>query len=152
ELSSSERGLTRMSISPAFAINASAAEIEALANDDRVVTIELDQLGRPQLIQSVPLIGMTTAYTSGATGAGWAVAVFDTGVELAHTFITASKLVAEACFSTTQGTLGSGGSASICPGGADHSTAAGSGTNCNIAWSGCEHGTHVAGIAIGLNS
>jgi hypothetical protein len=114
ELAGPNRALTRMSISPAFAINASASEIEALANDDRVLTIQIDEVGRPQLIQSVPLIGMNAAYTNGATGAGWAVAVLDTGVETSHTFITAAKVIAEACFSTTTGIPGSGGSVSMC--------------------------------------
>jgi hypothetical protein len=88
DLTGPERGLTRMSISPAFAINASASEIESLANDSRVVTIELDRQMRPRLIQSVPLIGMNTAFGNGATGSGWAVAVVDSGFETNHTFIT----------------------------------------------------------------
>jgi hypothetical protein len=44
-LTNPSRGLTRMDITPAFAINATMAEIEALANDDRVVTIEIDRIG-----------------------------------------------------------------------------------------------------------
>jgi len=149
-LTTADRGLTRMSITPAFAINASASEIEALANDNRVVAIELEQVYSPRLIQSVPLIGMTAAYANGATGNGWAVAVLDSGVEPNHKFIT--NPISEACYSTTQGTLGSGGSLSTCPSGANMSTAAGSGTNCNISLDGCEHGTHVAGIAVGSNT
>ena len=145
------RALTRMDVTPAFAINATAAEIDALANDSRVVTIELDRIGDPHLIQSVPLIGMANAYASGGTGQGWAVAVMDTGVETNHTFL-AGKTIAEACFSTTTGVLGSGGSVSLCPGGASSSTASGAGANWNIGWDGCEHGTHVAGISVGLNS
>ena len=36
-----------------------------------------------------------------------------------------------------------------CPGGVTSSTAAGSGVNCTYAAEGCQHGTHVAGIAAG---
>ena len=50
------------------------------------------------LIESVPLIGMTAAYTLNATGAGQAVAVLDTGVKSDHEFLI-GKVVAEACFS-----------------------------------------------------
>jgi subtilisin family serine protease len=152
DLTGPRRGLSRFDITPGFAINASAAEINSVANDNRVTSIEIDRLGRPQLIQSVPLIGMDPAYGLGGTGAGQAVAVMDTGVETAHTFL-AGQTIQEACFSTTQGTLGTvNGSASLCPGGASSSTAPGSAINCNIAWDGCEHGTHVAGISVGLNS
>ncbi len=123
-LTGSDRALRRMEISPSFAINASAAEIEALANDDRVTQIRIDGLNKPLLIQSVPLIGMTTAYSSyGATGANWAVAVLDTGVASAHEFIT-GKVIAEACYSTTDSF---NGYTSICPGGVSSSTASGSG-------------------------
>jgi hypothetical protein len=128
-LNGPDRALRRMEISPSFAINATAAEIEALANDDRVTQIRIDGLNKPLLIQSVPLIGMTNAYsTYGATGANWAVAVLDTGVAKTHEFIT-GKVIAEACYSTTTGFYGAGGSQAVCTSG---STAAGSGVNCDI--------------------
>jgi len=150
-LAGPDRALRLMEITPAFAINATAAEIEALANDPRVLSIVVDKVERPILIQSVPLIGMTSAYSNyNATGTGFAVAIIDSGVDKTHTFL--ANVILEACYSTNTGTLGSGGSASTCPGGVSSSTAAGSGINCNIAWSDCEHGTHVAGIAAGNNT
>ena len=150
-LTGRERALRLMGITPAFAINATAAEIEALANNPDVLNIAIDKVERPILIQSVPLIGMTNAYSNyNATGTGFAVAIIDSGVDKTHTFL--ANVILEACYSTTTGTLGSGGSASTCPGGVSSSTASGSGVNCNIAWSGCEHGTHVAGIAAGNNT
>jgi subtilisin family serine protease len=143
--------LRRMQVTPAFAVTAGPAEIESLANDPNVLGIALDQVRKPVLVQSVPLVGMPTATTTyGATGGGFAVAIIDSGVDKTHTFL--ANVIAEACYSTTTGTLGQGGSASTCPGGASSSSAVGSGVNCNIAWSGCEHGTHVAGIAAGANT
>ena len=47
-LNGPERALRRMEISASFAINASAAEIESLAGDSRVVGINADGLARPQ--------------------------------------------------------------------------------------------------------
>jgi len=107
----------------------------------------------PSLIDSVPLIGMTTAYTLNATGAGKAVAVLDTGVKSNHEFLN-GKVVAEACFSNAGGF---GGQVTLCPGGGSSQTGAGAANADTAACiSGaqniCDHGTHVAGIAAGLNT
>jgi subtilisin family serine protease len=151
-----ERGLTRMIITPAFAIDATAAEINSLANDRRVTTIGLDRLGSPQLIQSLPLIGMEKtdetdpierAYELGATGAGQTIAVLDTGFEITHKFLE-GQIIKEACFSTNRPR---GHSTSLCP---RQETRVideeGAAANCNLFQ--CEHGTQVAGIAAGLNT
>jgi hypothetical protein len=146
-----DRALQRMTVTPAFAVNATAAEINALAADPRVQAIEIDRIGRPQLLQAVPLIGMTATYALGGSGQGQAVAVMDTGVDTNHKFL-AGQTIQEACFSTTQGTIGSGGSKSLCPNGASSGNGPGTALNCDVTWDGCEHGTHVAGISIGNNS
>src|ERR1019366_1125293 len=54
--------LSRFDITPGFATNATQTQIDALASDNRVLRIDIDRLGKPQLTQSVPLIGMNTAY------------------------------------------------------------------------------------------
>ena len=46
-LTGPDRALRRMEVTPAFAINATAAEIEGLARDDRVLDIVLDRVRRP---------------------------------------------------------------------------------------------------------
>ena len=46
-LTGPDRALRRLEATPAFAINASGAEIEALARDDRVLDIALDQARPP---------------------------------------------------------------------------------------------------------
>jgi subtilisin family serine protease len=148
-----DRALTRFPITPGFAVNVSPSELQALANDPRVTRINRDRAVPHSLIESVPLIGMTAAYTQGATGAGQAVAVLDTGVKSNHEFLT-GKVVAEACFSNGGG---GAGRVSLCPGGGNSQTGAGA-ANADTAQclnSGthlCQHGTHVAGIAAGLNT
>jgi hypothetical protein len=148
-----QRNLTRFDITPGFAIEVDAKELEALAADPLVKTINEDRAMPPTLLQSVPLIGQPAAYTNGATGAGWAVAVLDTGVQSNHEFLN-GKVVAEACFSNA---AGGGGQVSLCPNGLSSQTGAGAAdsttANCiNGATNLCQHGTHVSGIAAGLNT
>jgi subtilisin family serine protease len=102
-----------------------------------------DRLARPTLAQSVPLIQAPDVWALGGRGAGQAVAILDTGVDRNHPFL-AGRVVAEACFSTTSAI---NGSTSVCPGGQSSQTGAGAAAPCSP--SGCEHGTHVAGIAAG---
>ena len=146
------RGISRFDVTPGFAVNVSAAELTALAADPRVRQISIDRLSRPNLLQTVPLIGATTAFAHGSTGSGWAVAVLDTGVQANHEFLV-GKVVDEACFSTG----GGGAGVSLCPNGQSSQTGAGSAdpntAQClNAIFSLCTHGTHVAGIAAGLNT
>src|SRR6185503_13192386 len=108
-----DRGLSRFQVTPGFAVNVSPSELQALANDPRVARINYDRVLRTNLIDSVPLIGMTAAYTQGATGAGQAVAVLDTGVKSDHEFLF-GKVVAEACFSNA---MPNANRVSLCPNG-----------------------------------
>jgi subtilisin len=107
-----------------------------------------DEPSPPALDESTSVIGADQAWAAGFTGAGQAVAVLDTGVEKTHSFL-AGKVVAEACYSTT---FSAYTSSTLCPGGGESSTAPGSGINCDPSIPGCDHGTHVAGIAAGNGS
>ncbi len=130
---------------PFMAVEVDAAELEALAGQTEITSIEEDRVLEPMLAESVPLIGGTAAWSSGYTGAGQTIAVIDTGVDSAHPFLF-GKIVSEACYSTN---YAAAGASSLCPGGVTQSAAAGSGVNCDTAISGCSHGTHVAGITAG---
>jgi subtilisin family serine protease len=146
------RGLARFEITPGFAVTVTRAELEALAADPNVASIHYDRAVPPSLVDSVPLIGMPNAYAAGATGAGYAVAVLDTGVQANHEFL-AGKVIAEACFSFTEG----GGGVPLCPNGTSTQIGAGAADpetpECvNGADQLCAHGTHVAGIAAGFKA
>ena len=143
---------------PFMALEVDATELEALADDADITSIEEDRIVKPTLAESVPLIGGTNAWNSGYTGAGQTVAILDTGVDSTHPFLTSvvsgvsvSKVVAEACYSTN---YPPSQISSVCPDGVTQSTAAGSampyGGGCPAG--GCDHGTHVAGIAAGNGS
>ncbi len=135
----------RFSSIPYLALEVDEADLQTLAASPDVANIQIDAVVPPTLAESTPLIGATKAWAAGYTGAGWTVAVVDTGVDASHPFL-AGKVVSEACFSSTV----DGRSTSMCPSFSDTSTLPGSGGPCLLA--GCEHGTHVAGIAAGKGS
>jgi subtilisin family serine protease len=146
------RELVRFAITPGFAVSVSRAELDALAADPRVQYINYNRMVPPTLDQSVPLIGMPNAYAMGATGAGQAVVVLDTGVKSNHEFLT-GKVIAEACFSNNNVAGGN----TLCPNGQGSQIGAGAANpdiaNCTIGSTNiCDHGTHVSGIAAGFNT
>lgn len=128
---------------PFFTATVSRAGLDALAITPGVTSIEENSLDAPFLAQSVPLVNAPAAWTAGSTGAGWTVAVLDTGVDKTHPFL-ASKVVSEACYS------GGAGGTSVCPGGALASTSVDSGAPCSL--DGCDHGTQSSGVAAGANA
>ena len=92
------------------------------------------------------LLDVNPAWNAGHKGQGQTVAILDSGVQYDHPYLK-GKLVAEACFSTPSSDVYKLKSA--CPSGTDVSTVAGAGLPCDGAIEGCDHGTHVAGIAVG---
>ena len=113
-----------------------------------VTRVVEDGLNRPFLGESSPLVQADQVWAGGFggtpfTGAGTVIAILDSGVDKNHPFL-AGKVVEEACFSSNDPSYGA---TSVCPGGVTTSFAPGSGLPCNSAIDGCEHGTHVAGIA-----
>jgi subtilisin len=128
---------------PYIALEVDASGVEALRASPEVASVEEDVPVPATLAESVPLIGAPAAWAAGFSGSGQAVAILDTGVDKAHSFLS-GKVVSEACYSTTSAANNSN---SVCPGGVSESTASGSGVNCTV--HGCIHGTHVAGIAAG---
>lgn len=129
----------RFRVVAAMALEANLQALDVLAAHPQVAYVEEDQLSAPTLAQSAGIIGAPTAWLTGHTGTGQAVAILDTGVERLHPFF-GGRVVSEACYSTT-----SGNSTALCAWG---STETGAATPCT-GISGCDHGTHVAGIAAG---
>jgi subtilisin len=139
------RVLTRFAHIPYIALSVDQDALSQLLSDPDVTSLQEDIPVPPDLAESVPLIGGTNAWESGFTGAGWAVAILDTGVDSTHPFLV-GKVISEACYSTTE-PLDS--AVTICPNGSSAQIGAGAGGNCPIDVPGCQHGTHVAGIAAG---
>ncbi|MFC1605963.1 S8 family serine peptidase [Pseudomonadota bacterium] len=147
-LASSLSGLSvrekkRFNYVPFVAMRVDAAAIQALAANPMVNSLVEDWLAFPTMASSNNVIGSAMAWADGWDGAGQAVAVLDTGVDANHPWLS-GKIVSDACYSTNI----PGVTASLCPGGVESSTAAGSGVNCE-GIPGCDHGTHVAGTVAG---
>ncbi|MBW2411843.1 MAG: S8 family serine peptidase, partial [Deltaproteobacteria bacterium] len=128
---------------PFMALTVDESDLKRLAELPEVVSIEEDRLLRPSLNASVPQIGGDLAWAEGYTGTGQVVAVLDTGVDRNHGALV-GKVVDEACFSTNNDPLYS--PESLCPGGGTEEFGIGSAVPCTGTL-GCDHGTHVAGIA-----
>ncbi|NJO85223.1 MAG: S8 family serine peptidase, partial [Blastochloris sp.] len=130
---------------PYMALVVDEAALLALSRDPAVVSINEDYVQYATLIQSVASIGAPLAWDVGFTGAGWSIAVIDAGVEREHAFL-AGKLVAEACFSSDQD-FRTYAIRPLCPNGEQVQIGSGASANCPSSLDGCQHGTHVAGIA-----
>ena len=127
-----------------------ASSLSVLQSSTMISSIMPDIAVPPLLIDSSIIIGADEVWSPtfenvGYTGAGQQIVVLDTGVDKNHPFL-AGKIVSEACYSST---VPSDSSTSLCPGGVLESTAIDSGLPCPSSISGCDHGTHVAGIAAG---
>ncbi|MEQ4719282.1 S8 family serine peptidase [Nonomuraea sp. B19D2] len=134
---------------PVVTMRVDAAGLDRLAAQAGVVSVTEDVPVPPVLAESIPLIGADKTRAAGLTGAGGAVAVLDTGVARSHTFL-AGRVVAEACFSPSDAEYGA---SSLCPDGEDEQEGTGAADSdqgpCAAANLDCDHGTHVAGIAVG---
>ncbi len=141
------RTIRRFTYIPYIALTVDEAALDALIQDPLVLSISRDRRLTPLLDESTTIIGADDAWASGATGAGWSVAILDTGVDSSHPFLK-DKVVAEACFSSNDDPeFHDGIITSACPDGTTEQIGAGSAAPCG--GGGCNHGTHVAGIAAG---
>ncbi|MER6095194.1 S8 family serine peptidase [Streptomyces sp. NPDC001728] len=143
-------GETKLSfgILPVVTLKVDQAGLDKLAAKPGVVSVTEDVPVPPTLDVSIPLIGGDKAFAAGKTGAGSSIAILDTGVATQHPFLK-GRVKTEACFSPGDADLGA---TSLCPNGTGQQEGVGTadaGTGACATLTGCDHGTHVAGIAAG---
>ncbi len=136
------REIARLHTLPVVVLEAPRTVVERLERYPQVAYVAEDMLAAPHLTGSVALISADAAHHE-TTGAGVAIAILDTGVDASHPFLS-GRVIAEACFSTNKS---GDGATSLCPGGSIEVIGPGAAAPCTVA--GCDHGTHVAGIAAG---
>jgi len=145
--------LTAYTLFPIVHMNVDQAALQRLLTLPDVRYVQENGISRPMDNGSNGVINVAAAWAAGFDGTGWTVVVMDSGVQSTHPFL-AGKLVDEVCFSST---VASANAVTVCPNG--HSTVTGvpgqtgpgSGVNCPGTTAGCDHGTSLAGIAVGKN-
>lgn len=134
---------------PAIAVMSNDGITEAIRHLPIVENIEADNMSLIKLNNVLSDIGAISPFTDGYDGSGQYVAVLDSGFRTDHLMLT-GKVVDESCYSGIGGIQEAIdlGYVSYCPNGQPSQTGTGSATYCTFS-AGCEHGTHVAGIAAG---
>jgi subtilisin family serine protease len=128
---------------PYIVAEVTRAQLDRLYRNQQFTTWSEDRIAFPTLAESGPLVQAPELHALGGRGNGQGVAILDTGVDANHPFLT-GRVAAEACFSTTSAI---NQSTTVCPNRDSEQTGAGAARPCGV--TGCEHGTHVAGIAAG---
>lgn len=144
--SASAPDVTRFTSMPFMSLYVTPAQLDRLLADPEVASVErdldfkLEAASASQKQTRLPYV-----WDKGFGGTGYVVAVLDSGVDRKHEMFK-NKMAAEACFGTNDA-----GEAinSDCAGDAVSTVGTGSAKPCAPNVDGCEHGSHVASIAIG---
>lgn len=136
---------------PGMVMSVDDNQLEEILANDMVERVYPNKVRRITLQESLGIV-LPGSSKDEFSGKGQTIAIIDTGVDNSHDFFKTggiSRIVSEACYT--------GGSLSgfrevrvLCPNRSREQVGTGAGDDCTaLGFSGCDHGTHVAGIAAG---
>ena len=131
-------------IKPEWTKIRSNSDTTPINNTIKKLNLNEKNLDNIKLQNSTRNIEADKVWEMGFTGKGQAIVVIDDGIDSDHDMF-ANKIIKEACFSET----GSSTDISLCANGSISQIGQGSASNCRKIIDACDHGTHVAGIALG---
>lgn len=138
-------GIKKSRYAPRVSLSVNKEALEYLYKVRMIKEISEDRVSRLHLTQSIPIVEADAAWEGlEITGDGETIVILDTGVDYTHEMLS-GKVIDGACFSTND--VGNHIS-SLCPNGQEAEYGIAAGGDCGNA-NGCNHGTHVAGIAAG---
>lgn len=141
---------------PYLATTVTREQAMALAGDQAIEGIFLirrERRAQTTSVERAQAVGLSAAQLSidlgsawdrGFDGAGTAIAVIDSGINVNHPAL-AGKNVGDACFANTFGTT----TRAQCPSGQTPQIGTGAASYCPSDSTRCDHGTHVASLAVG---
>lgn len=138
--------------SSAFAARVDHVGLKKLAESDHIVGVYIDKPAFPTIRDTAQITAAVLQWQAGHDGKDAVIAILDTGIDSDHPFLK-PKIVEQACFS-----LHDPGRKikSLCPKGffageSEVDLGDKAATGCALKDSMCAHGSHVAGIAAGVD-
>ena len=142
---------------PYMAMTVNQASLEQLISSKLIKSIQEDRMNSLHLDETLPIIQADDVFAAGFDGTGQTVAILDTGINKNHIMFAGGKVVSEACYASDISEPFAADSW-ICAGDTlTEDESVNSARPCTVdnhatIFPGCDHGTHVAGIAAGNNA
>jgi subtilisin len=130
---------------PYLAMEIDSITLSYVAQNDVATTVHLDVPDVPTQDNSLSLIEADIAINKGYTGNGQTIVMLDSGVDNSHPDFSGKMSLYGACYSSN---YEFDYATTVCPNGSIAQETEGAGVNCDTSIKGCDHGTHVAGIAV----